>query len=486
MIYRHLFLLMFIALTIGITSCNNNKQVKARTSSADFMMTKKIFEDSVLNSIEGQTKTFTINPAKQQSLVSKKGIKLSIPANAFVTASGEKPTSNIKIKVSEYHTTADILISKIPMQYKTASGLVQMESAGMFNIEASAKGKPLQLAQGKEIGLQVPSKNKDTDFNLYYFDPVTNEWKQTMDKLPVVSEERTEEENPAEKISTSGTAALDKSQGMTIEWAATDAVKRMIDGKTVILVKPKCLYDDVFFTFPIITNKYPELAFYKEAVWTGTSSADNNKLQAAFESDQLIYAEILERETPLNKYLMSFEFKHVKFRAYMSIASKSDFCDINDEIYLSLYEQRPANEVKIEKITRKIKKQRKEDEIYRSFAINKLGIWNCDRLYLLEKKVNITPRFRTKSTNELHTPATTFLIDKKINSVWTYQKEVTLNPDSDNILVFVSDKGRLCYARINTLPAATTEKTVHLDINVTEMEDKPDSTDELNALLEGV
>ena len=486
MIYRHLFLLILIALTISITSCNNNKQVKAETSSAELAITKRIFEDSVLNSIEGQTKTFTINPVKQQSLVSKKGIRLSIPANAFVTASGEKPTGNIKVKISEYHTAADILISKIPMQYQTASGLVQMESAGMFNIEASAKGKPLQLAQGKKIGLQVPSKNKDADFNLYYFDPVTNEWKQTMDKLPVVSEELAAEENPESEIAEPGTAALDASPGITIEWAATDAVKRTIDGKTVTLVKPKCLYDDQAFTFPIITNKYPELAFYKDAVWVGASSADNHKLQAAFDSDELVSAEILERETPLNKFLINFEFKHVKFRAYTSIASRGNFCDINDEIYLSLYEQRPADEAKIEKITRKIKKQKKEDEIYRSFSINQLGLWNCDRLYLLEKKVNITPRFRTKSTNELHTPATTFLIDKKINSVWTYQKEVTLNHDSDNILVFVSEKGRLCYARINKLPVATTEKTMHLEIDVTEMEDKPDSTDELNALLEGV
>lgn len=485
MIYRQLFLLILITLTISITSCNNNKQVKTDTSSADLITIQKAFEDSVLNSIEGQTKIFTINPAKQQNLVSKKGIKLAIPANAFVTASGEKPSGNIKIKVSEYHTAADILISKIPMQYQTASGLVQMESAGMFNIEASAKGKPLQLAQGKEIGLQVPSKNKGTDFNLYYFDPVTNAWKQTMEKLPVMNEELAEESTVSE-ISKTETTALEESQGMTIEWAATDAVKRTVDGKSVTLVKPRCLYDDVFFTFPIITNKYPELNFYKEAVWTGTLNADNNKLQAAFESDQLVLAEILERETPLNKYLINFEFKLVKFRAYMSIASRGNFCDINDEIYLSLYEQRPADEAKIEKITRKIKKQKKEDEIYRSFAINKLGIWNCDRLYLLEKKVNITPRFRTKSTNELHTPATTFLIDKKINSVWTYQREITLNPDSDNILVFVSDKGRLCYARINKLPAATTEKTMHLEIDVTEIEDKPDSTDELNALLEGV
>ena len=482
MIYRQFILLILTALSLSIISCDKNQNKNTSVLSTNLSQAKAR-EDSILTSIEGQTKIVTINPSKQNEFISKKGIKISIPENAFVTATGEKPTGKIKVKISEYHNPADILVSGIPMQYKTASGLVQMESAGMFNIEAYAANKPLQLVQGKEIGMQVPSKNTDTDFNLYYFDPVTNEWKQTQEQLPVRNNELKEEELPQnDPIKTTVTA----SDVMTIEWANTDAVKRQVNGQTVTLVRPTCLYDDSYFTFPLITNKYPELSLFKEAVWTGYTKQDKLKAEAAFDQDQLLSAEIIERETPLNKYLIRFEFKNIKFDTYMSIASKSDVCEINDEIYFSLYDQRPVDEKKIEKIQTKVKKSKKQDEIYRSFSINKLGIWNCDRLYLLTKKATINPRFRNKSNNEFYESTTTFLIDKKINSVWTFTNAVTLNPDSDNVLVFVNEKGRLCYARIHTLPEVSNEKTIDVVIDATELEDNPDNTNELNELLTGV
>lgn len=437
-------------------------------------------EDSVLRSIQGHTKTVVINASKQNQLVSKKGIKVSIPENAFVTASGEKPAGKVHVKISEFHNPADILISGIPMQYKTAGGLVQMESAGMFNITASAEGKPLQLAQEKEIAIEVPSKNTDPDFNLYYFDAAANEWKQTQEQLPVRKNEVKEEKViQTEALITT----TNQSSTMTIEWANTDAVKREVDGKIVTLVRPTCLYDDTYFTFPILTNKHPELLLFKEFVWTGYTKQDNLKVDAAFDMDQLMTAEIIERETPLNKYLIRFEFRNIKFDAYMSIASKSGYCDINDEIYFSLCDQRPVDEKKVEKIKNKNRIAKKQDEVYRSFTINQLGIWNCDRLYLLTKKATINPRFRNKSNNEWYETTTTYLIDKKINSVWTFSNTVTLNPDSDNILVFVNEKGRLCYARIHTLPEAVSEKPMDIVIDAIELKDNPDNTDELNELL---
>lgn len=482
MIYRPFILLIVTVLTLSILSCDKNQNKKAPAILTDNSL-EKAREDSVLNSIKSKTKTFVLDATKTNTLFSKKGIKISVPENAFITANGEKPKGKVTVKIDEYHNPADILISGIPMQYNTANGPVQMESAGMFNITASAEGNQLLLAQGKEIAMQVPSKNTDTNFNLYYFDAATNEWKQTQEQLPVNNNKATKDVMAkTEPINNLTSEPI----GMTIEWANTDAIKREVNGKTVTLVRPTCLYDDTYFTFPITTNTYPELSLFKESVWTGYTNQDNDKVRAAYDSEQLISAEIVEREIPLNKYLITFEFKHVKFKAYMKIASKNDFCEVNDEIYFSLYDQRPVDEKRIEQIQTKAKKAKKQEEVYRSFSINKLGIWNCDRLYLLTKKAIIHPRFRNKSNNELYETTTTYLIDKKINSVWTFSHAVTLNPDSDNVLVFVNEKGRLCYARITTLPETSSEKPMDILIDATELEDKPDNTDELNKLLTGV
>ena len=69
--------------------------------------------------------------------------------------------------------------------------MAQMESAGMFSITARAEDEVLQLATGKDISVQVPSKNSDANFNLYYFDSIKNTWVKTVGALPTSQNEPT-------------------------------------------------------------------------------------------------------------------------------------------------------------------------------------------------------------------------------------------------------------------------------------------------------
>ena len=369
------------------------------------------------------------------------------------------------------------------MQYKTKDGGIQMESAGMFSMTASAKDEVLQLASGKDIGVQVPSKNTDINFNLYFFDPLANAWVQTKDSLPT---SQNEFDLATEKKTLTPQQIIESGSTINVEWSAVEANKRIIDGKKITLVKPDCSYKNTNFNFNVATDNFPELNLFKETIWIGNSNNEEKLVAAAFENDELTSATIIEREIPLNKYLMAFEFRHTKFNAYMKIASTSDFCEVNDEIYFSYYDNRPVDETKIEKITNKVKKAKKQNNISRSFAINKLGLWNCDRLYVLPEKMIITPRFRSITTGESYESTTTYMIDKKINSVWTFTKTIILNPDSDNIILFVNEKGKICYARLNKLSEPHKEKELNLIIDVEEMADQPDSTEELDKVLQQI
>lgn len=476
---RSSILLSATGILFMASSCEQQKNdtvLTKETSSAE-----KKRADSILSSIKEKTTTININPANENRITSKQGIKFSIPANAFVTSTGMKPKGPVRIQISEYHNPADILVSKIPMQYNTTNGAVQMESSGMFSITAKAQDEMLQLAAGKEIDVQVPSKNAGTNFNLYYFDPITNDWVQTMDSLPVDQAQSDETKQAAVPV-----PAHMENAGINVEWSAVEANKRVIDGKTISLVKPDCSYKNTDFNFAVIADNYPELNLYKDLVWIGSSNKDERQIEAAFNNDQFMTATILERETPLNRYLIAFQFRHTKFDAYMKVASKADMCEINEEIYFSLYDNRPVDEKKIEKINTTIKKNKKLEAISRSFAINKLGVWNCDRLYVLPQKMNVTPRFRSITTGEHYESTTTYMIDKKINSVWTFQKTITLNPDSDNIVLFVNGKGKICYARLNQLSKAHKENDLNLIIDVEEMADKPDSTEDLDKILQQI
>ena len=481
--FRHIISFVTISISLILISCDkkrNNTSVEKKDYSAEKKRT-----DSIISSITGKTKTILINPSKENNIISKKGIKFLIPANAFVTKSGTQPKGNVQITLSEYHNPADILISRIPMQYQTKDGAVQMESAGMFSITAHTKDEVLQLTTGKDIFVQVPSKNSDINFNLYYFNPIKNTWVQTIDSLLTSQDETTIVNN--EKPSIQIQKKLESEYAtMNVEWSAVDANKRIVNGKTITLVRPDCSYKNNNFNFSVATDKFPELNLYKETTWIGSNDSEDNLVAAAFENDELIRAYIKERETPLNRYLMAFEFRHTKFNAYMKIASTSDFCEINEEIYFSYYDNRPVDETKIEKITTNVKKSKKQENIFRSFAINQLGLWNCDRLYILTEKMIITPRFRSITTGESYESTTTYMIDKKINSVWTFTNTITLNPDSDNIILFVNEKGGICYARLNKLSKTHKEKEINLIIDVEEMVDKPDSTEELDNVLQQI
>lgn len=474
-------LLIAASIIFIISSCD--KKINESSIAKKDYSTEKKRADSIISSFTGNTKTISINPAKENKIVSKKGIEFLIPENAFVTKNGMAPKGKVQVTISEYHNPADILVSKIPMQYKTKDGGIQMESAGMFSITARSKDEVLQIASGKDIGVEVPSKNTDMNFNLYFFDPIANAWVQTTDSLPTSQNES----DLATKTQASTQQQITESEStIKVEWSAVEANKRIVDGKTITLVKPDCSYKNTNFDFTVATNNFPELNLYKETIWIGSSNSEDKLVAAAFENDQFIAATIKERETPLNRYLISFEFRHTKFNAYMKIASRSELCEVNEEIYYSYYDSRPVDKKKIEKISNKIKKSKKQDIVLRSFTINQLGLWNCDRLYVLPEKMIITPRFRSITTGESYESTTTYMIDKKINSVWTFTNTITLNPDSDNIIVFVNEKGEICYARLNKLSKTHKEKEINLIIDVEEMADKPGSTDELDKLLQQI
>jgi hypothetical protein len=472
---RVLCTMLFLGVCIASCDIKQQKTISEEIVSAKAAEPKRA--DTAFNSVKGQVKEFTIDPKKKNNLLSKKGIKIAIPENAFVTSNGKTPEGTVSVTVSEYHNPADILASGINMQYNTAEGPIQMESAGMFNMQASCEGKPLQIAQNKKIDIEVPSTNKDIDFNLYYFDTLTNTWTETQKILPV------KEKQQEQTIVTSLKKENEADPQMTIEWAASKPVQRRINGKVISLVKPDCMYDNTFFTIPLMTDQYPELALYKEAVWTGYLTQDKMKVAAAFEVDQLISAKIVERETPLNKYLVSMEFKNIKITAYMKIASRPEQCETNEELYTAYLNERPVDEARIEKIENKRKVQKKTDEIYRAFSITRMGLWNCDRLYVLTKKSLVHARFRNASTNEFYTPQTTYLIDKNINSVWVYNTTIVLNPDSDNVILVVTDKGKICYTQLNKLSETRDEKEMALTIDVNEMTDKPNNTEDLYLLI---
>ncbi len=101
------------------------------------------------------------------------GTTISIPANAFVSQSGDPVKGEVEIRYREFIKPSEIFTSDIPMHWQ---GDEYLESAGMFQIEAWQDGQKLELAPGVELEIAMTSTFKDQNYNLYAFNDDNQNW----------------------------------------------------------------------------------------------------------------------------------------------------------------------------------------------------------------------------------------------------------------------------------------------------------------------
>jgi len=104
------------------------------------------------------------------------GSQLTIPEHCFVDEDGNPVEGKVDIAYREFHDIAAVFVSGIPMQYDSAGYPYQFETAGMMDIRGSQEGKPVYIAPGKGIDVELYSDNEDPKFNLYQLDEPTGAW----------------------------------------------------------------------------------------------------------------------------------------------------------------------------------------------------------------------------------------------------------------------------------------------------------------------
>lgn len=111
--------------------------------------------------IAPKPQTFVIAaPQADTTIVGKKGVKVTIPANSFAVPAN----TPVEVKMTEYTTKADMLFANL----STTSNGRLLESGGSVYITATAFGKSVDLAEGKALALAFPTKNVATDMQTFY------------------------------------------------------------------------------------------------------------------------------------------------------------------------------------------------------------------------------------------------------------------------------------------------------------------------------
>jgi len=122
---------------------------------------------------------FTFKPDRPKILTLPSGTVIDVPKNAFRDEKGRIVEDKVVLYFREFNNPTDILLSGIPMNYKTSQGEMPMQSAGMFEIRASTmEGEELFSNQDEPISISLISTETEDDFNYYEMEDETGEWEE--------------------------------------------------------------------------------------------------------------------------------------------------------------------------------------------------------------------------------------------------------------------------------------------------------------------
>ena len=129
-----------------------------------------------LSKVDVAFQTFEMRPNEAKTIELANGTTIEIPADAFVDANGNPVTQDVEIRYREFHDAAAVLSSGIPMKVRQPDGQeAYMQTAGMFEINAYVAELPLQLAENKQIMVNMAS-NVDGSYDFWNYDVKAGQW----------------------------------------------------------------------------------------------------------------------------------------------------------------------------------------------------------------------------------------------------------------------------------------------------------------------
>jgi len=123
--------------------------------------------------------TYTINPAKDDTVVTASGSRIIIPKGALIDSTGSAVTEACEISYREFMDAAEVMASGIPMTFKNSPANLdkQFVSAGMFEIKGeTVTHKKIKISGSKPLSVELASNNANTGFSSFYLNPETGDW----------------------------------------------------------------------------------------------------------------------------------------------------------------------------------------------------------------------------------------------------------------------------------------------------------------------
>jgi len=407
--------LLALIISIFVFQCSNEKNQNtsdnSSTTIAENISASFVKQEIAppISNVDVAFHSFKIKHSEAQILTLDNGTSIEIPANAFVDAQGN-PATNVAVNYREFHDAAAILASGIPMKASMNGEVGDMQTAGMFEINAMNGEEKLSLAEGKEVTVNMASNVGGNDYDFWAYDEATGNWDNKGQSTPQPNTQKIE----AQK-------ALDK---MVVKTEPAPPVK--FDKTKPVL------------NFDINVENFPELNEMKNIFWQYTGKGENPKNAKWIYSEAWETADIVKGKQA-NEYTLVLKNDRKNFST--SVCPSQTAKDF--DAALAKYSEQMADYKKnAMSIDEKKDFMARQTEFVRSFKINDMGIFNYDILVKDKENVFLVADFNFgESVPKSHSKVNVYLITNDSRSVVAFpysdRKKFGFNPEMDNQLIAI-------------------------------------------------
>lgn len=315
--------------------------------------------------------TFRFDNEKGGTFITPQGTKINVPANTFANENNVAFTGPVDMTFREFHTPIEIYRSGIPMTYDSAGVEKTFESAGMFELMAYRNGKPIEILSGKQIRVDLASKDGRAVFNDYRYDPVANNWNYL-----------------GKNVSDPLDQKKDKNQDFTIAYSTpSNDMNTTVQAER--FYKPQLAQNDAYiFKVKYNTDEFPEISIYQNVLFQVDETKqkfDPELYKVNWQKTELKNSKIsgyyilkLHRpDTSVRLYVKPVFNNNDYQKAQMAYQSASE--KKNEEMQQLENRQKVAVTEREEAV---IKNGTNDIESMRMVIVPVTGIYNCDRPYI--------------------------------------------------------------------------------------------------------
>ena len=284
------------------------------------------------------------------SIEKENGTLIRIPANAFINQQGKAISGKVSFKYRTFENAIDIFRSGIPMSTNEERNAF-LQSAGMVELHAYQDGKDLMLKPEKYIDVELASFKKTDGYELYYLNDSAN-WNVT-NKFKNI-------ENSRKKL---------KLKNLTVP----------------VSPNPEDSIQDLIFEMVTNLNDVPYLKSFENLKW---KIDRRNISEEVLEAMRVNWDDVAIKE--INKRKLKYELVFTKSMRDFSSNTITKTFKVNASPVFNKNEKRAfkndfaekmkSYEVDFAKYTEEKLRLEREADMVNQFRINKMGIWNVDKI----------------------------------------------------------------------------------------------------------